>query len=352
MDTISVQGLPKLDNTAFSFYRGLRWLILLREIFYIPFSIYAVLKANYKWRNFDVIHVNEITEVFTVVLLKMVFAAPIVLHVRSVARQDKNSFRNKLVHSILKNKVSKIIAIDDTVKGSLNSDLDVQVIHNSFSFKHEFAEDLEFKNKLGKIDGNNLIIGYVGSLMVSKGILELVKAAKIVREKDKSVEFLIVGGETINKKSLKLWLLGKFGFSRNIGNELKNLLFKYKLTDSFHLVGATDNVELAYEKMDVLCVPGFFNAPGRQVFEGAFAGVPTILAITDPMKDTFIPMETGIAVQLKNPQEIADAILYFANQPSEIKRMGDNAKKLALENFVPEKNSKKILSLYNKLLKL
>ena len=43
----STIGLSKFDNTRYGYYRGLRWLILLREIWYIYYTIKTlVFRAN------------------------------------------------------------------------------------------------------------------------------------------------------------------------------------------------------------------------------------------------------------------------------------------------------------------
>ena len=40
-------GLTKFDNTLNSHYSGYRWILLIREFFYIPFSILSLLKIKY-----------------------------------------------------------------------------------------------------------------------------------------------------------------------------------------------------------------------------------------------------------------------------------------------------------------
>src|SRR5690349_4160488 len=49
-DMVVTRGLTKFDNTRYSYYRGLRWLIVIREIFYFPFTLIALAKARRRWR--------------------------------------------------------------------------------------------------------------------------------------------------------------------------------------------------------------------------------------------------------------------------------------------------------------
>ena len=64
-------GLTRFDNTEYSYYRGLRWLVLLREIFYLPFTVTAMFKAKLSWGKIDIIHVNEITEILSLLIAKL-----------------------------------------------------------------------------------------------------------------------------------------------------------------------------------------------------------------------------------------------------------------------------------------
>ncbi len=44
----TTRGISKFDFSEASYYKGLRWLILLRELFLLPYTITALLKAKKK----------------------------------------------------------------------------------------------------------------------------------------------------------------------------------------------------------------------------------------------------------------------------------------------------------------
>ena len=75
----------------------------------------------------------------------------------------------------------------------------------------------------------------------------------------------------------------------------------------------------------------------------------SIVSVNTPLSDTLIHGETGLAIPAKDPQKLAEAILYFANNPIEIKRMGANARQLAISNFDPATNAKRLLEVYNRV---
>lgn len=343
-------GLTRFDNTLYSHYRGLRWLVVLRELFHVPSTIRTILHAKLKWNDIDLIHVNEITEVIPMLFARLLFKVPIVVHVRSVTWRDPSSLRCRWLESVLRTKVDAIIAIDDTVRESLPGNIDVNVVHNSFTPKYSLNKDNRFVDKLSTIGKDSFNIGFVGNLLVSKGLFDLLDAANLICGKHPNVHFLIVGDVTRNDKGLKSWLLNKLGFAQDIKTKLEDRIKEYGLTDNFHLLGATDDIQRAYESFDVICFPSHFDAPGRPIFEAAFSGVSCIAAINDPKSDTLIQYETGIAVPPKRPDKIAEAILYFVNNPHESKRMGNNARELAKNNFTPSTNAMKLLDVYKRCL--
>ena len=101
LDVIETRGMTKFDNTRYSHYRGVRWLVLLREIFHFPFTIVALIKARKRWGRFDLIHVNEFVYIIPALLAKVLFRVPLVVHVRSLARKDEPSMRTKWLNAIL-----------------------------------------------------------------------------------------------------------------------------------------------------------------------------------------------------------------------------------------------------------
>jgi glycosyltransferase involved in cell wall biosynthesis len=339
-DIIYAWGLTRFDNTKYSYYRGLRWLVVLRELVHLPSTLFAIARAKLRWKNIDLIHVNEITEILPMMVARWLFKIPVVVHVRSMARNDNKSVRCRWINGVLRNKVAAVVAIDESVKASLPDDLSVDVIHNSFTPKYAVNQDCEFFSKISRLNPSSFKIGFVGNLQLAKGLFDLLDAAKIVCEGGRNVEFLIVGD--VDRKDI--------GFAQDIKSDLFNKIKEYGLAKNFFLLGATHDIQRAYEQFDVLCFPSHFDAPGRPIFEAAFSGVPSIAAINEPKPDTLIHNKTGLAVPPQNPAKLAEAILYFACNPAEIKRMGENARALAEANFNATTNAEKLLTIYHRIL--
>lgn len=346
---VITRGLTRFDNTRYSHYRGARWLVVLRELYHIPFMLRAVREAKRRWGAVDVIHANEITEIIPLLLLAKAFGAPAVLHVRSMQRHDDQSWRSRWLRKQLREKVSGIIAIDENVRSTLPADVDVSVIHNSFTPVKAQNPDEAFIARLDMLRPDALKVGFIGNLHHGKGLIDLLEAAKILTDQGRDVEFVIIGGETRQDSGLKARLLRMLGLAQNVQEHLTQRIAELGVGDRFHLFGSTNDIQRVYERLDVLCFPSHFDAAGRPVFEAAYSGVPSIASISDPRPDTLDHGETGLAIPAKNPQKLAEAILHFADNRDEVRRMGESARQLAHRNFDPAANSRQLLSLYMKL---
>lgn len=347
-DVVVTRGLTRFDNTQYSHYRGVRWLVLLREAFHLPYTLASIVRAKRRWRSIDVIHVNEVTEIIPGLVARLIFRAPMIVHVRSPQNNVVRSKRSKLIRSILRSQAVMVIAIDETVRSSLPQDINVEVLHNSFSRASD-RPDPVFKERLDKTLTDGLFtVGYVGSLHASKGIMDLVEAAKIVCDKRRDIQFAIVGGMTDNDRSLRSRALAALGLAQNIGSDVVNKISEYGIGTNFHLLGPTCDISVAYDAFDVLAFPSHLKAVGRPVFEAAFARVPSIVAVEDPKPDTLVHGETGLSVPEKSPKALADAICYLADNRIKSAKMGQSARLLAEKNFNPVLNSARLLEIYRR----
>jgi glycosyltransferase involved in cell wall biosynthesis len=347
-DIITVPGLTRFDNTRLTSYKGIRWLVIIREFYNLPYSIYAIIKAKILWKEVDLIHVNEITDIIPAIFAKYLFNAPLIVHVRSLQRIDKRSLRSRWLNSQLA-KVGGIIAIDNNVKATLPSNLKVSVINNSFSIYHEEREQT-LEKKLKNLNPSTLKVGFVGNLHYMKGIFEILEAISILRKREIEIECIIAGGETRSDSKILKYILKRFGLAQNMASETLKLINDFGISDFVHLLGPVKDISSVYNYLDVILFPTYYDAPGRPVFEAAFFSVPSIVCVVNPFPDTFVNGETGISIPPKNPRKLAEAIMYFYENREEALRMGANAKDLANKNFVSEKNAQKVYSLYCQIL--
>ena len=347
-EVIEAAGISQFDNTRYSYYRGLRWLVLLRELVFVPSTIVALLRARRRWKSVDLIHINEITGVLPWLIARRLFKAPVVVHVRSVVRDDSRSLRTRLINRLLRDQASAVIAIDENVRASLPPELAVEVIHNSFSLNSPDIAESTVANRL-KLRSGSFKVGFVGNFLRVKGIFDLIEAARLTRDRGIDVEFVIVGGDAGRSDTLQSRILNQLGLGQDVGAEVRSKIEAYGLGDRVHMVGFVANITQAYGCMDILCFPSHYDAPGRPIFEAAFLKIPSIAAIRNPRMDTLVDGVTGLAIPPHDVEALVSAITSVATNRALAVRMGVAAYQLAVANFVAEKNAEKLMRLYRRV---
>jgi glycosyltransferase involved in cell wall biosynthesis len=343
-------GLTQFDNTRYGHYRGGRWLVLLRELLYILPTVISVFRVKMRFRNVELIHLNEYTGLPVLLLLKLFHRCPIVVHVRSVNRVDESSFRCRLINHVLKRCADTIVAIDQNVANSLPEGLPISVIHNSLEMG-QFALNASDEDLVKKSSDSEFKIGFVGNLIKVKGIYELIEAINVLVGRGISIKLVVTGDDPKEMSGLKKMCLRKLGLLQNSRDEILQYVASNKLESYVEFNGFSSDLESVYNEMDVLCFPSHYDAPGRPIFEAALYGKPSIAAISDPQSDTIINGITGISIAPKSALQIADAVQFLVDNPSQCKEMGLKAKQMALNNFNLEKNAGQLVALYKQLKK-
>jgi glycosyltransferase involved in cell wall biosynthesis len=341
-------GISQFDCTRYGHYRGLRWLILLRELCYLPFTVSALLRARRRWPKIDVVHVNDTTQAVCIALAGRMFRAPAVVHARAVLAGELAPRRMRWLASLLRRRANAVIAIDETVRSSLPAGVDACVIHNGFAPGLEARAAMP--SALAALPAASLKVAMIGSLAPMKGVFEFLQAARMVVAKGMQVDFIFVGDDIRPVRGLYGWLLQRLGFGRPVRAELERFAREHGIGQHVHFLGFTTEIKAIYDHIDVVCFPSHLDAPGRPVFEAAFSGVPAIVALSEPRADTFVDGETGIRVPARDPERLAAALERLYRDRAELRRMGERARALALGHFDIRRNADDVLALYRALL--
>lgn len=341
------RGIAQFDCTRYGRYRGLRWLILLREAFYLPFTALAFARARRRWPRIDIVHLNDTTQIPGLLLARRMFDAPVVVHARALLAGDLTPRRTNWLAGLLSRRADAVVAIDDNVKATLPAQIRAHVIRNGYAPGLGPRETPPAS--LARLSPATLKVAMVGSLSPMKGAYEFVEAARILIAKGLKIDFVLVGDDIRPLTGLRGWLLRRLGFGRPVRQELENTIAAHGLTGHVHLIGFTRAIKGIYDAIDLLCFPSHLDAPGRPVFEAAFSGVPSIVAARQPHPDTIVPGETGLCIPARDAHALAAAIeRLYADRPL-LERMGRAARALAQKNFDIRSNAVDMLALYRKL---
>lgn len=338
MDVRAVKGLSQFDNTRYGYYRRLRWIILLRELFLLPFSLIALWRLRHE--RFDVLHLNEVTLLPLGILAKWLLRIPMVVHVRSLQRPPGQGVRTRLVSAVLRRFADAVVPIDHTVASTLSNDLPLRIVHNGLSI------DGPLNQRSPRDRDEPVRVGFVGGLIPLKGVYELVEAMRILRDRQVRIECWIAGENARDLSGPKAWVLRKLGFAHDVRTDLECFIVKHDLQSHVRLMGFVDDVRRLYPQLDILCFPSHLDAAGRPVFEAAFYSIPSVVAVANPVPDAIIHEVTGLAIPRSDPELLADALQRLAGDDEFRLTLGRQARRWAEDNFAIEVNARLMYQIY------
>ena len=343
-------GVSQYDCTRFGYYRGLRWLILLRELALLPTTLWTCYRTYRRWHDIDLIHANEITALVAALLMKALFRRPLVVHVRSVQQVTGIPVQRRLLGLLLRRYADAVVAIDETVRASLPADLKVDIVHNSFTPTTSSEIPVAVADLRVRFKKDSLRVGMVGNLLAMKGVYEFLEAARMCIAKRMNVDFVIVGNNPRKLSGLKGFLFRHLGFAHDLEADIEQFIDKHALRERVHRLGFISDVSSVYQSFDLLCFPSHLDAVGRPVIEAAWFGVPSIVALDRPLPDTLIDGETGLCIPSRNAEALAAVISRLCASPDEVGRMGKAARALAEANFDAVKNARSMLVVYQRVI--
>ncbi len=344
--TMSCWGLSEFNNSTFGEYAGMRWVLLLRELAYLPVSLQSLVRAKRRWgERIDIVHVNTFPLVFVAVLAKWILRKPVVLHVRSLQAQ-RNRVRTRVIRRFVERYVDHVVAIDTDVKESLPSGLGATVVHNGLTVPRDPGRRRE------AAEAGTLRIGIVANFLAYKGIWEFLQAANslVTERRLRDLRFVVFGQTYRRVRGVRFRIYKALGLVDNVEERVRAFIRDRNLEDHVDLRGFEADLGRVYGAMDVLCFPSRLDAVGRPVFEAAFFGVPSIVALrTRSTDDAIVDGISGVVIRERDAGALADAIEAFWADREKVGKMGRAARELALERFDITKSAARMLEVYRGL---
>lgn len=225
-----------------------------------------------------------------------------------------NSFTGKdVLVSKGKIKSNKIVVIPNGI--------DINVINPNTVFE----KPENFKNKI--------IIGSIGNLRKAKGYEYLLKSIKIVTEKYKNVIFIIAGK----------------------GNEYKKLvkISKYlNISEYINFTGFVNNIYSILSFFDILVISSLWEGFPVVALEGMAMKKPIIATKSGDLPIIVDNGLTGILVEPKDYQSLANAIIFLLNNPETKQKMGNKGYEKIINKYTLDKMIQKHLEIYKSLIKI
>jgi glycosyltransferase involved in cell wall biosynthesis len=181
------------------------------------------------------------------------------------------------------------------------------------------------------------VLVYVGGISRLRGAVEMVRALEHLDHID----------------SLCLNMIGRFE-PPELERELQTLPGYRRICLLGWLKPEEVYKELRFADVGLVCLhpePYYIVACPTKLFEYMAAGLPLVASNFPLWKDIVEGNNCGICVDPLDPKAIAQAIEYLITHPEEAKKMGENGKKAVLEKYNWEKESKKLLKVYEELVR-
>ena len=158
----------------------------------------------------------------------------------------------------------------------------------------------KFSNNMTNGDSNNgdeFIIGTVARVNPIKDVKTLIKAAKIVTDKNSNAKFEYVGPSEDEQYS----------------NDLVSLIEDLNIADKFKFIPETLTPEEVYSRFSVFTLSSISEAQPLAILEAMSAGIPIVATrvggVPEPVSGA------GLLVNPGNYQHLAKSILYYLNNP-------------------------------------
>jgi len=334
--------------------------LLLRSVSSYPFISLLRKPTSLYWENLYALNVCRVIEENDIDLIHAHFAYPeglVGLLVKRRARKPlvvtvhgydiliessvKYGIRlskrfDSLIHRVL-NCADAIIAASKATLNEARNIVDevnkVHLIPNGVDTQ-KFNPNLDgsaFRKKLG-IEGCTVVFT-VRSHRPVYGLEYLIRAVPAVIKEKKDVAFVIGGDGPL--RVFHEQLATKLGVKEKI-------IFTGKIPRS--------EVPYYYAMSDIVVVPSLQEGFGLIVSEAMACGKPVVGTKVGGILDQIINGYNGFLVQPRNPEEIAEKILWLIDNPEEAKRMGINGRRIVEEKFNIEKRIDRIISLYHRIL--
>lgn len=186
---------------------------------------------------------------------------------------------------------------------------------------------------------NNVIpqLLFLSNLLVDKGVLVLLDALKILKERGYSFVCNFVGGETAEIDAAR--------FAEEVEKRGLNDMAVY-LGKKY---GAEKNEE--YRKSDIFIFPTLNEAFGLVLLEAMEHALPCIAADEGGISEIVDEGETGFIVSKRNANILADKIEYLLIHPEERMRMGKNGYRKFYDKFTLRKFEESMADILNDCLK-
>ena len=221
------------------------------------------------------------------------------------------------LHKLTRRRVARVIAVSDAVAASLRDqkifdDAQITVVRHGIDVAR-------FHSVVVRNETKTLRVGMLGELSRVKGQKEFVHAAAMIAGQRKDVEFIIAGRDNSAEGEYR--------------RELMQSIESAGLAERISVIESRIDVPEFLSQLDVFVSASSSEAFGLAIAEAMAAGVPVVATASDGAREIITDSETGRLVPVGDVDQLARRIGELLGDSGERKRLADNARNKAGEDF-------------------
>lgn len=342
IETFVEKGITDFSHTEQDWYKLSNPFPFLYRLFnFIP-SIYKTYKFVKKISP-DIVHLNSSTLSPSAIGSKLA-GSKVVWHIREPLSNGYFGLRRYAIRKIIHKYSDKIIAICKNDADKLMPSDKIKVVYNFVDFK-EFDRNISGTNfrREFDLDENTKAVGMLGGVLRIKGTFEFLKSLKKVKENIKNVKYFVIGSYPSEVKGIK-----KITSTDNYNyfKEIKSFLRREGLEEDVIFTGVRLDIPEVIAGLDLIVFPSIVPHFARPIIEAGAMAKPVVASNLEGPQELIEDGETGILVDINDPDNLARAIIEILSNEETAKKMGEAGYKRAREMFNADVNVKEIIEVY------
>ncbi|KAB8029935.1 glycosyltransferase family 4 protein [Fluviispira multicolorata] len=308
-------------------------------------NIKKIIKKN----KFQIIHTHTRQDVWLVSLTLIFIKNVKQIFSLYMSAPSKKSFIHRLIYS----KVSAITSSSEILNENIKENYPIkpEQIHllrygrelNSYVKDPHKAENLRKEWNTHKDD---IVIATMCRIDPAKGVREIAEAILLLKPEIKNkIKLWIMGEPTLLKTSND----GKPIYEQKayeLNNWLKNFITLSEVENRIQLIPFQANIIPFLNAMDIFILGTYEETYSLSVIDAMSMGLPVIGTHSGGTPEQVKHNHRGILIKPKDPQEIANAITTYLENPKLICEHGENAKKWVYNEHSWENKLTKLNKLY------
>lgn len=221
---------------------------------------------------------------------------------------------------------------DEAIRLGLCPPRSIKTIYNGIDFNaFDPAKVNGYLRHTFRLSPQTPLIGTVARLVPQKGVEFYLEMCRLVAAQQHDARFVVIGegeqADTLRKRADKLGLDGRVLFT-----------------------GAQQRMPECYAGLDVVVLSSLWEGHPIGLIESLAMARPTVATLTSGSPEIIDNGETGFLVAPKDPQALAEKVLWFLEHRERGRQMAGEGRQRCLRRFSEKATAEQTLAVYQQLL--